>query len=122
MDKKDKEQLWFEEFEREKKKILDIGVFRKGSITKRWQACGNPKCKCKTDKKYYHGPYYWWTTKEKGKTKAILVPQEMLDDAYEYIEQSRQLKNKIKILSRLSDKIIRNRIKTFRENYKKTKK
>jgi len=122
MDKKDKEQLWFEEFEREKKKILDIGVFRNGSITKRWQTCGNPNCKCKTDKEYYHGPYYWWTTKEKGKTKAILVPQEMLDDAYEYIEQSRQLKNKINILSRLSDKIIRNRIKTFRENYKKTKK
>jgi len=119
MGKKDQEQLWAEEFQRLKKEISEIGIFRNGSISKRWQTCGNSRCRCKRAKEYRHGPYYWWTTKEKTKTRAILVPSEMLDEAYVYIENSRLLRKKMKILAKLADKIVQNRVKKYREKSKK---
>lgn len=122
MGKKDQEQLWAEEFQRLKKEISEIGIFRNGSISKRWQTCGNYRCRCKRAKEYRHGPYYWWTTKEKAKTIAILVPKEMLDESYVYIENSKLIREKIKTLSKVADKIIRNRLRNYREKAKKRKK
>lgn len=107
--KKDLERL-VDRFEKQKEQLLSVGIFRKGTITKRWMTCGNPKCSCKTDKKKRHGPYYWWTTKEKGRTQAILVPKEFLSEAKIYLKNNRELKTKIRALSQLSEQIIRKKL------------
>ena len=99
------------QFEKEKQRLQDTGVFWKGSIAKRWVTCGNPACGCKTDENKRHGPYYWWTTKEKGRTKAILIPEEFLDDAESYLKNARELKKKIQRLSQLSCKIVEIKLK-----------
>ncbi len=99
------------EFEKEKQGLQNTRVFWKGSITKRWVTCGNPACGCKTDEDKRHGPYYWWTTKEKGRTKAVLIPKEFLDDAESYLKNARELKKKIQRLSQLSCEIVEIKLK-----------
>ena len=48
---------WHKEFAEVQKEILNIGPFRKGSICKVWNVCGNPRCRCKKSDKFHHGPY-----------------------------------------------------------------
>lgn len=98
-------------FEKKKRKLLSVGLFHKGTISKRWIPCGKPSCKCHTDKKKRHGPYYWWTTKVKGKTKAIYVREESLVEAKSYIKNYQELKSIIFELSQLSERIIRKKLK-----------
>ncbi len=99
-----------QKFEKEKENLLSIGVFRKGSITERWMTCGNPICKCKTDITKQHGPYYWWTTKERGRTQAIIVPKEFLSEARIYLKNYKQLKMQINAVSQLSEQIVRKKL------------
>lgn len=106
MQKEKQLKLLAREFEKEKQRLQKTEVFWKGSITKRCVTCGNPACGCKTDKTKRHGPYYWWTTKEAGRTKAILIPEEFLDDAEFYLKNARELKRKIHRLSQLSFEIV----------------
>ncbi len=110
--------LLLEKFEKEKKKLSSIKVFRKGSISKRWMSCGNSLCKCKTDKKFRHGPYYWWTTKESGKTKAILIPENFLTEGRSYINNNKIFQKQILVLSKLADQIVRINIKILKKEIK----
>jgi len=45
-----------EEFDRVKGEICSISYLKKGSLSKCYQTCGTPGCKCHKDKKYRHGP------------------------------------------------------------------
>ena len=113
----EKQLKWLtEKFQKKKEELLSIGIFRKGSIAKRWMTCGNPACRCRLDKKKRHGPYYWWTTKEKGQTQAILVPKEFLSDAKNYLKNYKELKKKIRALSELSEQIIRKKFKSAKRH------
>jgi DNA repair exonuclease SbcCD ATPase subunit len=104
-----------ERFEKKKAELSSIGVFRKGSITKRWTTCGNPRCQCHSDDSRRHGPYYWWTTKEKGRTQAIFVPKEFLSEARTCLKNYKQLQRQLKTLSEVSERIIRKKLELLRE-------
>lgn len=106
-------------FEKEKRRLSDVKIFWKGSIAKRFMTCGNPACKCKTSKTKRHGPYYWWTTKEKNRTKAIIIPKEFLSEAKTYLKNCKQLKKKIYALSELSDEIIEIKLKIVKRRQTK---
>jgi len=108
-----------QKFGKEKESLLSVGVFRKGSITERWMTCGNPICKCKTDTAKRHGPYYWWTTKEKGRTQAIIVPKKFLSEARTYLKNYQQLKTQINALSQLSEQIIRKKLEFLKRQKSK---
>ena len=94
------------DFEKERIRLAETGVFWRGSLAKRWMTCGNPACRCQTRKNGRHGPYYWWTTKENGRTKAILIPKQFLAEAKSYLKNAEELKKKIRRLSRLSSEIV----------------
>ena len=108
-----------EQFDRVKNEICSISYLKKGSLSKCYQTCGNPGCRCHRDKKYRHGPYWWWSTKENGKTKSILVPEDMLSEVRLYVDNYRLLKSRIRILEEISEKIIKTRIKDYRRQLKK---
>ena len=99
------------DFEKEKSRLSETGVFWKGSLAKRWVTCGNPACRCKTHENERHGPYYWWTTKEEGRTKAILIPEEFLAEAKSYLKNAGELKKKIRRLLHLSCEIVEIKLK-----------
>ena len=108
-----------EEFERVKEELCSLAYLKKGSLSQCYQTCGTASCRCHQDKKYRHGPYWWWSTKEKGKTKSILVPEGMLSEARSYIDNYKLLKSKTKKLEEISEKIIKIRIKDYRRQLKK---
>ena len=110
-----------EEFYRVRDDISSISYLKKGTLSKCYQTCGNPGCRCHRDKKYRHGPYWWWSTKEGGKTKSILVPEEMLPEVRDYIDNYRLLKSKVKKLEEISEKIIKIRIKEHKMRKKKSR-
>lgn len=41
-----------------KRDLLALGPLHPGSITRQYNACGNPTCRCKADPTQRHGPYY----------------------------------------------------------------
>jgi len=109
-----------EQFDRVKNEVCLISYLKKGSLFKCYQTCGNPGCRCHKDKKYRHGPYWWWSTKEDGKTKSILVPEGMLSEVRSYIDNYRLLKSRIKILEEISEKIIKAKITDYKRKFKKS--
>ena len=108
-----------EEFNMVRDEICSISYLKKGSLSKCYQTCGNSGCRCHKDKKYRHGPYWWWSTKENGKTKSMLVPEGMLPEVRSYIDNYRLLKSKTKKLEEISEKIIKARIKDYKRQQKK---
>ena len=110
-----------EEFEEIKKEIACTGFVKKGSITKCYQACRNPSCRCNKDPGLRHGPYFLLTSKEKAKTKTFSVPEGMLSEAKSYVENYKILKSKIMLMEKISEKIIKIKIKKFRKELEKSK-
>ncbi|MHB8276182.1 MAG: DUF6788 family protein [Candidatus Humimicrobiaceae bacterium] len=110
-----------EEFEKTKKEIAGIPYLKKGSITRCYQVCRNLNCRCHKNEKFRHGPYYLWTTKENDKTKTISVPKQMLSEVKSYIDNFNFLKSKVALLEEISEKIIKIKIKNYREELKKNK-
>jgi len=109
------------EFERIKKEIVSTGLIKKGSITKCYQTCRNPNCRCNKDPKFKHGPYFLLTTKEKAKTKTFAVPKSMLSEVNSYIDNYKILISKVKKLEEISEKIIKISITDHRMQMKKSK-
>ena len=108
-----------EKFDRVKNEILSISYLKKGSLSKCYQTCGNPGCRCHRDKKYRHGPYWWWSTKVDGRTRSILVPEGMLSEVRSYIDNYKLLKSRIREMEEISEKIIKIKIKNYRKERKK---
>ena len=65
--------------ERVKQQLLLIGEMRSGSISKQYNVCGNPGCRCK-DKlnPQKHGPYYQLSYVHRGKSSSQFIRQEFL--------------------------------------------
>jgi hypothetical protein len=51
-----------------KRKITSMDVILQGTLLRQYKRCGKRNCRCRKDEKYWHGPYWIWTRKEKGKT------------------------------------------------------
>lgn len=109
-----------QEFERIKKEIENIGLVKKGSITKCYQACKNPNCRCNQDPKFKHGPYFLLTTKSQAKTKTFSVPEGMLSEVRSYLENYKILISKVKQLEEISEKIIKITITDYKQKLKKS--
>ena len=60
-----------------KTKINNLDYISVGTLSKIYKQCGKASCRCSQSKEHWHGPYYIWTRKEKGKTitKSLSVEQ-----------------------------------------------
>lgn len=64
-------------YERLRRRLARVGYFAVGTVTVSRLPCGNPDCRCRRAPRFRHGPYYYWTTKVKGKTVSkLLKPDE----------------------------------------------
>jgi hypothetical protein len=61
------------EIARIKRTIGEIGELRPGSLTRQYNVCRSPGCRCKANPPQKHGPYYHlsYTRHGKGGTKSI---------------------------------------------------
>jgi hypothetical protein len=57
-----------------KEELAKIGDMRPGSLSKQFNVCGNPTCRCKDkENPKKHGPYYQLSYTHKGRSKTEFV-------------------------------------------------
>ena len=85
-----------------KHKLLTKDWILKGTLLKQYKQCGKNNCRCHEDNKYWHGPYWIWTRKEKGKTITKTLNQnqiQIVKKAFKNMKEIDQLLEKSKLLS-----------------------
>ena len=79
--------------ERIKTKLTMIGAMRPGSLSKQYNICGNPTCRCKDkDNPKKHGPYYQLSYTHKGKSKTEFVRKGMEKQVKNELRNYREFK------------------------------
>jgi hypothetical protein len=64
-----------------KKQLLNLGDMHPGSLTKQFNICGNPKCKCKDpENPQKHGPYYNLSFVLRGKSTSRFIKGEHVSE------------------------------------------
>lgn len=56
-----------------KREIASLGPLRPGSLSRQYNVCGNPTCRCKADPAQRHGPYYQLSYKHQKKSSSEFV-------------------------------------------------
>jgi hypothetical protein len=105
-----------------RKKIKDLGAARfkiememirglsrkkmlKGSVVKKYKACGKEGCKC--TKGDLHGPFYYLTYKEEGKTKMIFLRRNIWESAIKLNDNYRTFRSKRAQISKINSQILK---------------
>ena len=83
-----------------------------GSLVKIQRRCGNPNCRCVKEGKKHSA--HLLTTKVNGKTRAIYVPVDMVDEVRKWCRQYLDLKADIKEVSECCEQLIRLHVKEKR--------
>src|SRR5512135_36179 len=77
-----------------KEKIAALGEVHPGTLSKQYNICGNPTCKCKDpDKPVKHGPYYNLSYTFHGRSKTKFIRQELVRDFMGYTSSYKKLKD-----------------------------
>lgn len=61
-----------------KQELAELTDLRPGSLTRQYNVCGSPGCRCKGNPPLRHGPYYHLSFTRKGKGGTRLVKKEEL--------------------------------------------
>ena len=105
-----------------RKKIKDLGKARfkiemeligefsrkkmlKGSVVKKYKACGKGGCKC--TKGELHGPFYYLTYKQEKKTKMVFLRQKIWESAIKLNDNYRTFRIKRAEISKINREILK---------------
>jgi len=66
------------EIERIKKELAGLGDLPPGSLSKQYNVCGKPGCRCKASPPEKHGPYYQVSYTRKGRSGSKFVRAEQV--------------------------------------------
>jgi hypothetical protein len=81
------------DIERIKAQIMNLGPVLPGSLSKQWNVCGTPGCKCKDPKRpRKHGPYYQLSYTLRGKSSSLFVKPANVPEARKRIRRYEQFK------------------------------
>ena len=75
-----------------KHQITRLGDLRPGALSKQYNICGNPTCRCKATPPVKHGPYFQISFTRHGKSSSQFVREEDLDEVQQQLENYRQLR------------------------------
>lgn len=78
-------------YEALKRSVVDLGLFRRGSLVRRFMPCGKPGCRCQVEPPTLHGPYYQWTRKVGGKTVTVRLSLQEATLLEQWIANGRRL-------------------------------
>ena len=88
------------------RRLSELGYVRPGSLVRRFMPCGKPNCKCKTiGKSAWHGPYYQWTTKRRGKTVSVSLTEIQAEKIQVWLNNHREFRRITKAMERHSMKM-----------------
>src|SRR5439155_19787685 len=89
-------------YEALKHSVVDLGLFRRGSLVRRFMPCGKPGCRCQASPSKLQGPYYQWTRKVAGKTVTVRLSVQEATILEEWIANGRRLDRLIGEMQRVS--------------------
>ena len=55
-----------------------LGDIRPGSLSRQYNVCGSPNCRCKEDPPKKHGPYYQLSFTRKGRSSSKFIKKQHL--------------------------------------------
>jgi hypothetical protein len=93
-----------QEYARIKARIQDVGFICEGSLVQRWMPCGKPNCRCCTNPKQRHGPYWQLSWKEAGRTVSRRLSPEHARLYKEWIANRRALEALLRQMRAVSRK------------------
>lgn len=93
------------------KKLAEVGPFVQGSFCTRKITCGKPGCRCADGEKH---EAYVLTNKVRGKTVTTHVPRDLVDEVQSWAKQYKRVKELMKEISDLNERIIRIHVKASR--------
>ena len=79
-----------------------------GSVVEKYIRCGRGNCRCQEGKG--HGPFYYLSFRENGKTKLIYIPEDEVPRVVEQVEQFKRFKQAGSQISKLNREILRLRL------------
>jgi len=101
--------------QRIKEELLALGDLRPGSLSKQYNVCGTPGCRCKADPPKKHGPYYQISWTRNGKSTTRFVRRPYLPEVRREIKTYRRLQSLVNQWIDLSTQICELRLKQDRE-------
>jgi len=108
-----------------KHQISQLGDLRPGALSKQYNICGNPNCRCKADPPVKHGPYYQISFTRHGKSSSQFVREEDLVEVQQQLENYRQLRQLvdewITLSAELSSLRLREKRTAMRNKLKRSK-
>ena len=105
-----------------KEELLNIGELRPGSMSKQFNVCGKPSCRCK-DKKNprKHGPYYQISYSRKGKSSSVFVRTESVKDIENQLANYKRLMQLVNLWIDLSIEHSKLKLDLIRQKNKRGK-
>jgi len=76
-----------------KRQIAELGDLRPGALSKQYNICGTPNCRCKADPPVKHGPYYQISFTRHGKSSSQFVREEDLIEVQQQLDNYRLLRD-----------------------------
>lgn len=76
-----------------KRQIAELGDLRPGALSKQYNICGTPNCRCKADPPVKHGPYYQISFTRHGKSSSQFVREDDLIEVQQQLENYRLLRD-----------------------------
>lgn len=93
-----------------KERLLKLEPVLPGSLSKQWNVCGSPRCKCKGPvRPVKHGPYYQLSYTLKGKSSTVFVKKAALREVRARIQRHKEFR-------RLCDSLVEAYIVDFRKH------
>jgi Family of unknown function (DUF6788) len=75
-----------------KRELSSLGPLRRGSLTRQFNVCGNPTCRCKSDPSQRHGPYYQLSFTHNGKSTSQFVREQELPEVQQQVRNYERLR------------------------------
>jgi hypothetical protein len=91
MDAKREAQIQ-QQIEKLKQELVALGDLRPGSLSRQYNVCGSPGCRCKATPPEKHGPYYQVSFTRKRKSGTKFVRKQDLPDIRKQLKNYERLK------------------------------
>lgn len=90
-----KEQSLRNRIEKIKGDLGQLGDLRMGTLSKQYNVCGTPGCRCKATPPKRHGPYYQLSYTRKGKSTTRFIRRENLSSVKKQLQNHARLRKLI---------------------------
>src|ERR671923_1538092 len=78
--------------EKIKNEIAGLGDLRPGALSQQYNACGNPRCRCKEDPSRRHGPFYQLSYTWRGQSTTRHVRRDDVPQVKQQLRNYRKLR------------------------------